>query len=141
METAVVLVVESEALIRMSAVHIVEDAGYPALGASNADEAIAILDARRDIRAVFTDIRMPGTMDGLRLAHAIRHRWPPIRLLVTSGLNVSPDEEFPPNWRFILKPYTAEHVAAALHDLLGSHPAPLRLVADSRRNDGKLARR
>jgi len=140
METAVVLVVESEALIRVSAIHIVEDAGYTALGASTADEAIAILNGRRDIRAVFTGVRMPGTMDGMGLAHAIRRRWPPIQLLVTSGLSLAPDTEFPPNWRFLLKPYTAEHVTEALRDLLGSHPSPLRLIAGGGGNCGKVAR-
>ena len=141
METTIVLVVESEALIRMSALHIVEDAGYTAIGAANADEAIAILDGRRGIRAVFTDIRMSGTMDGLKLARAIRRRWPPIRLLVTSGANVPADEEFPTNWRFIRKPYSAEHVTAALRELFDSHPAPLRLIAGGGGNHGKVARR
>jgi len=140
METAVVLVVESEALIRMSALHIVEDAGYAAVGASHADEAIAILNDRRDIRAVFTDVRMPGTMDGMRLAAAIRRRWPPIHLLVTSGVNVSAGEEFSANWRFISKPYSAEHVTAALRELFDSHPAPLRLIAGGGGNRGRVAR-
>ena len=71
-----VLVVEDDFLSRLHAVNLVEDAGYIAVEASNADEAITILEARKDIRIVFTDIDMPGSMDGLKLAHAIRERWP-----------------------------------------------------------------
>ena len=77
--------VEDEALSRMHAVDLVEDAGYTAIEASNADEAISILESRKDIRIVFTDIDMPGSMDGLKLARAIRDRWPPIELILTSG--------------------------------------------------------
>jgi CheY-like chemotaxis protein len=82
---ALVLVVEDELLIRMQAVSMIEEAGYDVVEASNADEAIAILEARTDIRIVFTDIEMPGSMDGLKLARYVRDRWPPIQLVVTSG--------------------------------------------------------
>lgn len=138
MEQPVVLVVESETLIRMSAVQIVRDAGYGVVDAANADMAIAILENRKDIRAIFTDVHMSGSMDGLRLAQAVRHRWPPIHLIVTSGLAMSPAAEFPANWRFILKPYAAEHVEAALHDVFGTHPAP-RLVTHNGLACGKVA--
>lgn len=77
--------VEDEALTRMYAVNLVEEAGYTAIEASNADEAISILESQKDIRVVFTDVDMPGSMDGLQLAHAIRDRWPPIELILTSG--------------------------------------------------------
>ena len=73
----VVLIVEDEALIRMGAAQMVEDAGFEVLEASNADEAITMLETRSEIRAVFTDINMSGSIDGLKLAHAIRRRWPP----------------------------------------------------------------
>ena len=73
---AVVLVVEDTALIRMSAVHLVLEAGYEALEASDADEAIRILESRSDIDLVFTDVQMPGSMDGIKLSHYIRDRWP-----------------------------------------------------------------
>ena len=69
----------------MGAVLIVEEAGYEAVEASNADEAIRILEADPTIRLVFTDIDMPGSMDGLKLAHYVRGRWPPIKLIVASG--------------------------------------------------------
>ncbi|HEY4941450.1 MAG TPA: response regulator [Rhizomicrobium sp.] len=134
-----VLVVESEALIRMSAVHIVQDAGFATLDAGNADEAIAMLESRGDIRAVFTDINMTGSMNGLRLAHAIRGRWPPIHLIVASGRKVPAEGELPANGRFILKPYTPEHVAAVLRELFGSQPAPDRIGGDSGQNCSKVA--
>jgi len=112
-----VLVVEDEPLIRMNAVSTVEDAGYVAIEAADADAAIAILESRDDIRVVFTDINMPGSMDGLRLARAIRNRWPPIRLIVTSGLIRPKEGEFPADGRFLPKPYAADHLAAVLREL------------------------
>ncbi len=81
----VVLVVEDETLILASTVEHLEAAGFTAIAASNADEAISILESRNDIRAVFTDVQMPGSIDGLRLARVVRSRWPPVALLVTSG--------------------------------------------------------
>jgi CheY-like chemotaxis protein len=80
---------------RWHAVELVEAAGYRAVEASNADEAIAVLQARKDIRIVFTDINMPGSMDGLKLARAIRDRWPPIELILTSGHFDVSSETFP----------------------------------------------
>ena len=127
----VVLIVEGEALIRMSAVHIVEDSGFVAVDACNADEAMRILESRNDIRAVFTDIDMTGSMNGLKLAHAIRGRWPPIQLLVASGRKVPAEGELPVNGRFISKPYSAEQVVAALRGLFGLPPAPNRIGSDS----------
>ena len=139
MAKAVVLVVEDEALIRMNAVQIVEDAGFAAVEACNADEAIGILESRDDIRAVFTDINMPGSMDGWKLAHAIRGRWPPFHLIVTSGLSVPNKDQMPPRGRFIGKPYTAAQVTAALRDLFGDGPAPGHLTNDNDHGYGKVA--
>jgi two-component system, response regulator PdtaR len=141
MEKVVVLVVEGEALIRISAVHMVEDAGFAAVDARDADEAIAVLESRDDIWAVFTDIIVCRTMAGLRLAKVIRDRWPPIHLILTSGLNAPDGEEFPANGRFIRKPYAAEHIATALHELFASEPAPYRFAGDSGRNYGRVPRR
>jgi CheY-like chemotaxis protein len=81
----VILVIEDEVLGRMMAVAIAEDAGFRA--AVSADEAISILESRSDVRLVFTDINMPGSMNGLGLAHAVRGRWPPVELLVTSAIS------------------------------------------------------
>src|ERR1700738_5539437 len=81
----VVLVVEDENLIRLSALDMVEEAGFEAIAATDADEAIRILESRNDIRAVFTDVHMPGSMDGLRLARVVRNRWPPVALRPAEG--------------------------------------------------------
>jgi DNA-binding NtrC family response regulator len=112
----VVLVVEDEALLLMMAGEIVEDAGLEPVLAHNADEAIVILESRDDIRIVFTDVRMPGSMDGIRLAAAVRHRWPAIRLVVVSG-HVTGESELPPGTHFFRKPYVAEKIIATLHEL------------------------
>src|SRR3990170_381248 len=100
-----VLVVEDEVFSRMHAVDLVEAAGYRAIEASNADDAIAILEARKDIRIVFTDINMPGSMDGLRLARAVRDRWPPIELILTSGHLDVAESDIPERGLFFPKPY------------------------------------
>ena len=80
-----VLVVEDEMLLRMRAVDIVEDAGFTSLEAVNADDALALLESRSDIDLLFTDIQMPGTMNGLKLAHAVHERWPAIKIILVSG--------------------------------------------------------
>ena len=79
------LIVEDEFLLRIDAVDMIADAGFEVVEAGNADQAIEILEARRDITVVFTDIQMPGSMDGLKLARAVRGRWPPIKIIATSG--------------------------------------------------------
>jgi CheY-like chemotaxis protein len=115
----VVLVVEDEFLIRISAVEIIEDAGFEVLQAADADEALEILQVRTDIRVIFTDIHMPGSMDGLRLAHAVRGRWPPIKIIATSGrVNVRIDD-LPDGGRFVPKPYHPEEIARTLRELVG----------------------
>jgi CheY-like chemotaxis protein len=109
-----VLVVEDEVFSRMHAVDLVEAAGYRAIEASNADDAIAILEARKDIRIVFTDINMPGSMDGLRLARAVRDRWPPIELILTSGHFDVPESDIPERGVFFSKPYRDHAIVSAL---------------------------
>ena len=113
----VVLVVEDEAILMMYAVCIVEDAGFEAVEANSADEAIGILETRPDIRIVFTDIEMPGSMDGMRLAALIRGRWPPIELILTSGRSKIRAEDIPDRGRFFAKPYRPAEIAEALHQL------------------------
>ena len=80
-----ILVVEDEMLLRMRAVDMVEDAGFTPVEAVNADDALAILESRSDIELLFTDIQMPGSMDGLKLAHAVHERWPLIKIILVSG--------------------------------------------------------
>lgn len=107
-----VLVVEDEALIRELVAEELELAGYSIVIASDADQAIAIHEARPDIHLVFTDINMPGSMDGLKLAAAIRDRWPPVHIIITSG-KIRP-LEIPANALFIPKPYACENVVAVM---------------------------
>jgi CheY-like chemotaxis protein len=114
----VVLVVEDEPLLLIDAVDLVTEAGFEAIGVKSADEAIRILESRDDIRIVFTDVNMPGSMDGIRLAHAVRHRWPPIEIIVTSGLTLANVQELlPERGVFFPKPYKPAQVASALHRL------------------------
>ena len=138
MEKVTILVVENEAIIRMGAVQMLLDAGYSVVEAPNADAAIHILESRNDIRVVFTGIKMPGSLCGLRLAKAIRNRWPPIHLIVASGLNAPTEKEFPKMGRFIRKPYAAEHLLGALDELFGPNPAPYRHFDDVIQNYGKV---
>jgi CheY-like chemotaxis protein len=114
MNPARVLVVEDEALIRMTAVHIIEDAGYPVAEASNADDALVVLERNPDIGTVFTDVKMPGSICGIRLSQLIRDRWPPIHLVVTSGLKPFKAAELPEHVQFLAKPYSADQVTYAL---------------------------
>ena len=99
-----VLIVEDEMLLRMRAVDIVEDAGFRPVEAVNADEAIAILESRSDISLLFTDIQMPGSMDGLKLAHAVHDRWPSIKIILVSGQVQPTESERPADSRFFGKP-------------------------------------
>ena|SRR2546429_7950827 len=89
-------------------------AGYDLTEAVDADHAIAILEVRRDIRVVFTDIQLPGSMDGLKLAHAIRHRWPPVHIVATSAYNATLKDELPTGSVFLPKPYTEYKVIGTL---------------------------
>lgn len=104
-DIVVVLVVEDDPLLRMNAVDMIEEAGFQALEASNADAAIRMLETRTDIRLIFTDIDMPGSMDGLALAHAVANRWPPVRIFATSGHYKVSENDLPNGGRFIPKPY------------------------------------
>lgn len=115
----VVLIVEDESLLRMDAVDMIVAAGFEAVEAANADQAIDILEARRDIAVVFTDIQMPGSMDGLKLARAVRGRWPPIKIVATSGLVNVRETDLPEGGRFLPKPYSPIQVAGMLREMTG----------------------
>jgi two-component system, response regulator PdtaR len=118
MSVPVVLVVEDDELVRALAVETVEEAGFLALQAANADEALLILDTRAEIALVFTDIDMPGSMDGLKLAHAVRDRWPPIKIVIVSGKAHPLDADLPSNSRFFAKPYTVSKMVSDLQIFL-----------------------
>jgi two-component system, response regulator PdtaR len=115
--TVGVLIVEDEFLVRIDAVDSIGRAGFKVYEASNADEAIRILETHHDIRVVFTDINMPGTMDGLKLAHYVRGRWPPIKLIVTSGHPLPSGDGLPAGAIYFNKPYQLEKITRSIRDI------------------------
>jgi CheY-like chemotaxis protein len=116
---SVVLVVEDDFLLRMDAVDAVRAAGFEPVEAGNADEAIAILEAHPCIHVVFTDIQMPGSMDGLKLAKFVKDRWPPIEIVATSGHIRVSEDDLPKGGRFLPKPYTPAQIVGVLRELAG----------------------
>jgi CheY-like chemotaxis protein len=113
-----VLVVEDEWLIRFDIASHLSEEGFDVHEAADADEAIAILESVPDIRLLFTDINMPGSMDGLRLSAAVRDRWPPIKIIITSGHLSIRSSDIPDGARFFSKPYRQAEVAQSMHELL-----------------------
>lgn len=119
-----VLVVEDEPIIRLGMVLSIEDAGYEVVEAANADEAVARLTADGEVKIVVTDVDMPGSMDGIRLAHYVRHRWPPIQLLVISGkVGVTPGQ-LPDGVPFMSKPYQEPQFLSTIRNLAGEGGTP-----------------
>jgi two-component sensor histidine kinase/DNA-binding response OmpR family regulator len=114
-----VLIVEDEMILRMRAVDIVEDAGFTPIEAVNADDALAILESRSDIELLFTDIQMPGSIDGLNLAHAVHERWPRIKIMIVSGQLKLTDADKPVDSRFFGKPLDVKHMVAQMQDMMG----------------------
>jgi CheY-like chemotaxis protein len=112
-----VLVVEDEPLLRMHAVSLLEEAGYATVEAGSAAAAVEQLEGNAAIRAVFTDVDLPGGMDGIHLAAVIRDRWPPVELIVTSGHVSVEDGALPERGIFLPKPYTPRQLARALDAL------------------------
>jgi len=114
-----VLVVEDEMLLRMRAVDMVEDAGYTPVEAVDADEAFAILQSRSDIALLFTDVQMPGSMDGLQLAHAVYERWPLIKIILVSGQLKLSSTHIPRESRFFGKPLVPGQMIAEMQNMIG----------------------
>jgi CheY-like chemotaxis protein len=115
----VVLVVEDEMLLRMKVVDMVEDAGYVPVEAVDADEAMAVLLSRSDIALMLTDVQMPGSMNGLELAHVVHARWPPIKIILASGQLKLSGSDIPLDSRFFGKPLQSEEVIAEMRAMLG----------------------
>ena len=119
---------DDEELFRLARAHV--DSDHPEMErtddelrervAADAYEAIAVLESRRDIRVVFTDIRMPGSMDGLKLAHAVRDRWPPVHIIATSGYHAITATDLPAGSLLLLKPYSERKIVDALHAFTGA---------------------
>ena len=124
-----VLVVEDEMILRMRAVDIVQDAGFNPVEAVNADQAMSILEARSDISLLFTDIQMPGSIDGLKLAHAVHDRWPSIKIILVSGQVKLSDAERPADSHFFGKPLGVGQMIAELQGMVGA--GALRIVPDA----------
>jgi CheY-like chemotaxis protein len=113
----VILVVEDEALVRLSAVGMLEDAGFRMIQAVNSDQALELLTADSDVQLLFTDVNMPGTIDGLALARQVRDRWPHIGIMVASAKQEPNPEELPAGSRFEQKPYSPDAVVRHAREL------------------------
>jgi CheY-like chemotaxis protein len=112
----VVVLVEDESLIRTIVACALEDADFEVITAASADEAAGILEHRQDVHIVFTDVTLPGSMDGFDLAHHVRQHWPQIAILVTSGLP-RPAGRLPDGCHFIPKPYHVDDVIRRAHEV------------------------
>lgn len=106
-----VLIVEDEALVRMHGADILQDAGFSVIEATNADEALDLLQHHSEVCLLFSDIDMPGSMDGLALAQIVHAKWPQIRLLLTSGRHTIPDTDIPDDGQFVSKPWDGMLIA------------------------------
>ena len=113
----VVLLVEDDGALRRIVTRLIESAGLEVMGAANADEAIGKLERHAGIGIVFTDVDMPGSMNGLRLANAVRSRWPPMKIIVASGCRRPPDDELPPHGVFLSKPYDGDVLMSTLRTM------------------------
>jgi two-component system, response regulator PdtaR len=109
-----VLIVDDDPPARTNAVDIIQEAGFDVLEAGNADEAIAILATRPDVQVVFTEVSMPGSMDGLGLARHVRDKWPSMKIIATTGGFVIDEDELPEGGLFLQKPYTPDRVTSAI---------------------------
>lgn len=122
-EPTTVLIVDDEAILRLELKSRLTELGMIALVADSADEAIALLENHPEIKVLFTDIRMAGSMDGVRLAHQAYRRWPPIRIIVTSGLIPVDLATLPDDSIFLPKPYHPEDLVGALAEMIqGGRP-------------------
>ena len=116
--SAKVLVVEDEAIIRFTIADDIREAGFEVFEARDADEALDLLARHGDIALLFTDVDMPGSMDGLDLSEAAHRRWPAMRILVTSGKQAPLQGVLPADSRFMPKPYSPEGVLQTIHQML-----------------------
>ena len=109
-----ILIVEDELWLSLDISEALEDEGYDVITVANADDAIKVLESRNDVHTIFTDIDLPGSVDGLKLAAAVRDRWPPVNIIVTTGMRAPRRDEMPANSMFIAKPYRSAEVLEAV---------------------------
>ena len=117
---ATVLVVEDEELARLIITDYLREGGFAVLQSANAEQAIAVLEQRGDVRAVVLDVVMPGAMDGIALAHVIHQRWPGVGLLVMSGKGVPKMVQLPPGAGFLPKPYFGPSIVGRLRAIIST---------------------
>jgi two-component system, response regulator PdtaR len=113
-----ILVVEDEALIRIWATDLLEENGFSVLEAKDADAALKLLQSRHDVKLLFTDVQMPGSLNGMELAREVHSRWPHILLVITSGRERPTRAEIPDDGRFVAKPYSGEELLGQIKDLM-----------------------
>ncbi len=117
--STLVFVVEDQALLRMSAVDLLQEAGFKTIEAENADVALEIMKSRgQDVRVLFTDVQMPGKLDGVDLATEVHRCWPDVLLLVTSADVALRDDDLPDDGRFVAKPYRASTLIDQVRHLI-----------------------
>lgn len=114
----VVLVVEDEEMLRFLATYGLEDKGYTVVEAATAVDALKVLETRPEVRILFTDIEMPGRLNGMDLARLVHEHWPHVLLIITSGGSRPDQNEIPDDGRFIAKPYSSDEVSGEIADLL-----------------------
>jgi DNA-binding response OmpR family regulator len=117
---ATVLVVEDEELARLIITDYLREGGFAVLQASDAEQAIEVLEQRGDVRAVVLDVVMPGAMDGIALAHLVHERWPGVGLLVMSGKGVPRMAQLPPGAGFLPKPYFGPSIVGRLRAIIST---------------------
>lgn len=114
---ATVLVVEDEPGLRFLASEVLSnDGGFTVIEAGSADKALEVLGANHEISCVFTDVRMPGSLDGIALTRFIQQTYPDIPVLVTSG-NLRPEERLA-DVPFVTKPYDLGQLAVVIQSLI-----------------------
>ena len=111
------LVVEDDELLRWSTMIVLQDSGYSVLEASDAGEALTTLEQRADVRIIFTDVQMPGAIDGVRLAHLVSQRWPLLKIIVTSGRMRLHQDDLPKGGVYLMKPYSATELTTAVYEV------------------------
>ena len=119
----VVLVVEDEPIVRFDVIQSFEDAGFEVVDAYDADHALLALERRPDVSAVFTDVHMPGRLNGVELARMVHQLRPDVQVLVTSGVMRVQRDDLPEGGHFVPKPNDASQVAQLIRNLAGADGA------------------
>ncbi|WP_454564951.1 response regulator [Pseudomonas sp. AIG] len=114
-----VLVVEDDEIVRPLMVEALLLLGLDVIECADGDEAIKLLEASLDLSLVITDVRMPGSVDGLELSRLIWTRWPDLPVIIVSGNTVLPPGFLPPNARFLPKPVSLDTLHRTVQELLG----------------------